>query len=162
MPPNEWVSEFEIVQNCKKSKARAGILKLSHGKVDTPVFMPVGTYGTIKGLLPEDLIAMDYQIILGNTYHLGKKSTLDVISKCGGLHKFMNWNRNILTDSGGFQIVSLSDLVTITENGSEEIMLTPEESIGIQMKLGSDIMMQLDDVVPSTTTGDRVNEAMLR
>ncbi|XP_069688477.1 queuine tRNA-ribosyltransferase catalytic subunit [Periplaneta americana] len=161
---------FKVKAKCVTSKARSSIMCLPHCNVDTPVFMPVGTQGTMKGLLPDQLEALGCQIILGNTYHLGTRPGPELIKKAGGLHKFMNWNRALLTDSGGFQMVSLLKLAEITEegvkfqspyNGSEE-MLTPERSIEIQNLIGADIIMQLDDVVKTTTVGPRVEEAMNR
>lgn len=145
-------------------------MKLPHYTVDTPVFMPVGTQGTLKGLAPEQLEELDCKIMLGNTYHLGHRPGPDLLEKAGGLHKFMNWDRALLTDSGGFQMVSLLKLAEITEQGvkfesphdGSEMMLTPERSIEIQNSIGADIIMQLDDVVHSTTTGPRVEEAMWR
>lgn len=145
-------------------------MTLPHHDVETPVFMPVGTKGTIKGILPQQLEELNCQIILGNTYHLGTKPGIDILKKAGGLHKFMSWPRALLTDSGGFQMVSLLELAEITERGvifkspydGSECMLTPEHSTEIQNAIGADIMMQLDDVVHSTTTGPRVEEAMER
>ncbi|KAL0099359.1 hypothetical protein PUN28_020136 [Cardiocondyla obscurior] len=161
---------FEILAECETTKARVGKMTLVHHHVDTPVFMPVGTQGTLKGLLPQQLEELDCQIILGNTYHLGNRPGADILRKVGGLHKFMNWKRALLTDSGGFQMVSLLQLAEITEEGvkfkspynESECMLTPEHSIQIQNAIGADIIMQLDDVVKSTLTGPRVEEAMHR
>lgn len=161
---------FKILSQCKTTKARVGHITLVHHHVDTPVFMPVGTQGTLKGLLPQQLEELDCQIILGNTYHLGNRPGIKILQKAGGLHKFMNWNRALLTDSGGFQMVSLLQLAKITEEGvqfkspyNDSIcMLTPEHSIEIQNVIGADIIMQLDDVVKSTLTGPRVKEAMER
>ncbi|KAL6443859.1 hypothetical protein ACFW04_001715 [Cataglyphis niger] len=161
---------FEIFAECQTTKARTGRMTLVHHCVDTPVFMPVGTQGTLKGLLPQQLEQLNCQIILGNTYHLGTRPGADVLRKAGGLHKFMNWKRALLTDSGGFQMVSLLHLAEITEEGvkfkspynESECMLTPEHSIQIQNVIGADIIMQLDDVVKSTLTGPRVEEAMHR
>ncbi|KAJ1521402.1 hypothetical protein ONE63_003076 [Megalurothrips usitatus] len=161
---------YRVLGTCSTSKARVGVMSLPHHDVDTPVFMPVGTKGTIKGLLPQQLEALNCQIILGNTYHLGTKPGIDILKKAGGLHKFMSWPRALLTDSGGFQMVSLLELAEITEEGvkfkspydGSECMLTPEHSTEIQNAIGADIMMQLDDVVHSTTTGPRVEEAMHR
>ncbi|ESP03247.1 hypothetical protein LOTGIDRAFT_205064 [Lottia gigantea] len=132
--------------------------------------MPVGTQGTLKGLLPEQMEELDCRIMLGNTYHLGHRPGPELLEKAGGLHKFMKWKRSLLTDSGGFQMVSLLKFAEITEEGvriesphdSSIMMLTPEKSIEIQNSIGADIMMQLDDVVHSTTTGPRVEEAMHR
>ncbi|XP_043496634.1 queuine tRNA-ribosyltransferase catalytic subunit [Polistes fuscatus] len=162
--------KFEILAECKTSKARTGKMTLIHHHVDTPVFMPVGTQGTLKGLLPQQLEELNCQIILGNTYHLGNRPGIEILQKAGGLHKFMNWKRALLTDSGGFQMVSLLSLAKITEEGvnfkspynDANCMLTPERSIQIQNTIGADIIMQLDDVVKSTLTGPRVTEAMER
>nr|BAN21245.1 tRNA-guanine transglycosylase [Riptortus pedestris] len=161
---------FKVLAECSESKARAGLMILPHSPVETPVFMPVGTKGTLKGLLPDQLEAMDCQIILGNTYHLGNKPGSELLKTAGGLHKFMGWNRALLTDSGGFQMVSLLSLAEITEEGvlfqspydASKCLLTPEHSIEIQNAIGADIMMQLDDVVSTLTTGPRVEEAMER
>lgn len=161
---------FEVLAKCPTTKARVCSLKLPHSVVSTPVFMPVGTQATLKGLLPEQLTEMGCQIMLANTYHLGHRPGHDLVRRAGGLHKFMNWPRSLLTDSGGFQMVSLAKLSEVTEEGvrftsphtSEETLLTPEHSIEIQNALGADIMMQLDDVVHSLTTGPRVAEAMRR
>lgn len=151
-------------------KARAGLLELPHGPVETPVFMPVGTQGTIKGLCAKQVEQTGHKLILGNTYHLGVRPGTDVIHRKGGLHSFMNWNNNLLTDSGGFQMVSLVELAEITEDGvkfkspvdGSMLLLTPERSIQYQNEIGADIMMALDDVCHSLTTGPRVEEAMER
>uniref|UniRef100_A0A1A9WWF0 Queuine tRNA-ribosyltransferase catalytic subunit 1 n=1 Tax=Glossina brevipalpis TaxID=37001 RepID=A0A1A9WWF0_9MUSC len=161
---------YKIIAECSISKARVGKMFLRHSDVETPVFMPVGTAGTLKGLLPDQLIDLDCKILLSNTYHLGMRPGIDVLKKAGGLHKFMGWPRALLTDSGGFQMVSLLQLAEIDENGvnfrspfdNSECMLTPEHSIQIQNVIGADIIMQLDDVVKTTTTGPRVKEAMHR
>ncbi|XP_066580987.1 queuine tRNA-ribosyltransferase catalytic subunit isoform X2 [Prorops nasuta] len=158
---------YEVLAECQVTKGRCGLMTLPHYYVDTPVFMPVGTQGTLKGLLPEQLEKLNCQIILGNTYHLGTRPGPDILKKAGGLHKFMNWKRALLTDSGGFQMVSLLQLAEITEEGvkfkspyNESIcMLTPEYSIHIQNIIGADIIMQLDDVVSSVISGPRVDEA---
>lgn len=162
--------KYKIIAECSTTKARVGIITLPHSDVNTPVFMPVGTQGTMKGLFVDQLLNLDCQIILANTYHLGLRPGIDTLEKAGGLHKFMNWPRALLTDSGGFQMVSLLKLAEITENGvkfespfdQKITMLTPEHSIEIQNAIGADIMMQLDDVVKTTTTGPRVEEAMER
>ncbi|CAK1603315.1 unnamed protein product [Parnassius mnemosyne] len=162
---------FSVQAECGVTRARAGLMTLPHYDVKTPVFMPVGTQGTMKGLLPEQLEDLDCEIILGNTYHLGNRPGTDVLKKVGGLHKFMAWNRALLTDSGGFQMVSLLKLAEITEEGvkfkspydGSEIMLTPEKSIEIQNCIGADIIMQLDDVVQTTfQDNDRIKEATER
>jgi len=160
--------EFEVVATW--NKARASKLKLPHYMCNTPMFMPVGTQGTVKGLTCKQLEELDCHVILGNTYHLGHRPGPDIMDQLGGLHKFMNWKRGMLTDSGGFQMVSLLKFAEITEQGvkfqsphdGSEMMMTPEKSIEIQNKIGADIIMALDDVVSSTTTGPRVEEAMHR
>lgn len=159
--------------NAVCGRARATTLSLPHGPVHTPVFMPVGTQGTIKGVTTAEMQkdSIDCKILLGNTYHLGNKPGGDVLERHGGLHKFMNWDRNILTDSGGFQMVSLLHLAEITEEGVKfqspndgtEMMLTPEMSMQVQNQIGSDIMMALDDVVSSKSVDDaRFTEACHR
>ncbi|GBB95501.1 hypothetical protein RclHR1_02550013 [Rhizophagus clarus] len=161
---------WKIVAKCSTTKARVGLLTLPHGPVDTPVFMPVGTQGTLKGLTPKQLEELNCQIMLNNTYHLGLRPGQELIEELGGSHKFQNWNRNLLTDSGGFQMVSLLKLARITEEGVEfqsphdgtTMLLTPEHSMSLQNSIGADIIMQLDDVVSSLTTGPRVEEAMHR
>lgn len=162
---------MEVVAQCSATKARAGRLTLPHQVVDTPVFMPVGTQGTLKGLTPKQLETIGVQIMLGNTYHLGNQPGEDVLKKAGGLHKFMGWKRALLTDSGGFQMVSLIKLSELSEEGVQFahpkngslMMLSPEKSMEIQNAIGADIMMQLDDVVSSTETDNkRFKEAMHR
>lgn len=162
---------FTVVATCTTSRARVGEMRLPHSTVDTPVFMPVGTQGTMKGLAPEQLERLDCRIMLSNTYHLGNRPGEEVLLAAGGLHKFMNWNRSLLTDSGGFQMVSLSKLCRITEEGVEfqspydgtMCLLTPERSIAIQQAIGADIMMQLDDVVDATHSDpERFEEARHR
>ncbi|XP_070348107.1 queuine tRNA-ribosyltransferase catalytic subunit 1 isoform X1 [Equus asinus] len=161
---------MRLVAECSRSRARAGELRLPHGPVATPVFMPVGTQATMKGITAEQLDALGCRICLGNTYHLGLRPGPELIQKAHGLHGFMNWPHNLLTDSGGFQMVSLVSLSEVTEEGvrfrspydGEETLLSPERSVEIQNALGSDIIMQLDDVVSSTVTGPRVEEAMFR
>ncbi|GAB5567731.1 queuine tRNA-ribosyltransferase accessory subunit 2 isoform X2 [Prionailurus iriomotensis] len=161
---------MKLVAECSRSRARAGELRLPHGPVATPVFMPVGTQATMKGITAEQLDALGCRICLGNTYHLGLRPGPELIQKAHGLHGFMNWPHNLLTDSGGFQMVSLVSLSEVTEEGvrfrspydGDESLLSPEKSVEIQNALGSDIIMQLDDVVSSTVTGPRVEEAMYR
>lgn len=162
--------KFELFGKCSKSKARAATMTLPHGEVQTPMFMPVGTQASLKGITYDQLEELGCQICLNNTYHLGLRPGQEVLDAVGGAHKLQSWNRNILTDSGGFQMVSLLKLATITEEGvnflsphdGSPMLLTPEHSISLQNSIGSDIMMQLDDVVATLTTGPRVEEAMYR
>lgn len=149
---------FKVVHVDKNCGARAGVMKTPHGDIPTPVFMPVGTHGAIKALQPKVLEDMDTKIILSNTYHLHLAPGSDLIKKAGGLHKFMNWNGPILTDSGGFQVFSLQKK-SIKEEGAEfkdqngkGILLSPETSIEIQQNLGSDIMMAFDECIPYPAT----------
>ena len=138
------------------SLARRGRLRLNHGYVQTPIFMPVGTYGTVKGVMPQSLHDMGAQIILGNTFHLWMRPGLDVMEKFGGLHQFEKWNKPILTDSGGFQVWSLGQMRKISEEGvrfsspvnGDKLFLTPEVSMQIQTVLNSDIVMQFDECTP--------------
>lgn len=161
---------FKVLATCSVSKARSSVLSLPHADVETPVFMPVGTQGTLKGLLPEQIERLRCNLILGNTYHLGTRPGPDILQQAGGLHNFMGWKKALLTDSGGFQMVSLIKLSKITEAGvefinpytEEKMLLSPEKSIEIQNIIGADIAMQLDDVVSSTVNGPRVEEAMHR
>ena len=143
---------FNITNKDKNSAARTGILSLPNGDVTTPVFMPVGTNATVKALTVNDLKEIGFQIILANTYHLFLRPGMEVFEKVGGLHKFMNWDRNILTDSGGFQIYSLSSLRKIKDEGAwfqshvdgSKHFLSPEIAVEVQAVFGSDIQMQLD------------------
>ena len=147
---------FKVIKNDIHTSARLGQLVLSHGTVDTPVFMPVGTQATVKTLTPDDLYEMDIKIILGNTYHLYLRPGEALIQKAGGLHNFMNWKNNMLTDSGGFQVFSLSKLRKITDEGvyfnshidGSRHFLTPEKVMEIQQKLGADIAMCFDECAP--------------
>eukprot|EP00758_Cryptobia_borreli_P014842 Tbor_TRINITY_DN5965_c1_g1::TRINITY_DN5965_c1_g1_i1::g.18308::m.18308/K00773/tgt, QTRT1; queuine tRNA-ribosyltransferase len=156
--------------NDLQGRARSGVFHLPHHPLRTPVFMPVATQGAMKGVTIEQLEELDCDIILGNTYHLGLKPGEEVLDSAGGVHEFQGWKRNILTDSGGFQMVSLLKLATITEegvifqstHGGGKLLLKPEDSIRIQNAIGGDIMMQLDDVVHVLTTGPRVEESTLR
>jgi len=151
---------FEIKHICKQSGARYGILHTPHGDVETPMFMPVGTLATVKYLSPEELYLMGSQVILSNTYHLWLRPGEDIVEKAGGLHKFMNYNKPMLTDSGGFQVFSLSDNRKIQEDGvhfknhlnGSPLFLSPEKSIEIQNKLGADIIMSFDECVPYPST----------
>ncbi len=147
---------FEILATDRHSKARQGRLPTAHGVIDTPAFMPVGTQGSVKGVSPRELRELKAQIVLGNTYHLFVRPGLDVIKHFDGLHKFMNWDGPILTDSGGYQIFSLAKLRKITEDGVEfqnhidgaRAFISPEIAMEIQAALGSDIAMALDECVP--------------
>lgn len=147
---------FELLVRDTETQARRGRIKTVHGIVETPVFMPVGTQGSVKGLTPHDLFEEDCRIILGNTYHLYLRPGHERIARLGGLHKFMNWNRAILTDSGGYQVFSLAKIRRIEKEGVEfqshidgsKHVLTPEKVMEIQNALGSDIAMVLDECTP--------------
>ena len=174
---------FQITHKDKKTSARTGIIKTDHGKIETPIFMPVGTIASVKTLDSQDLENLQAQIILGNTYHLHLKPGEDLIAKNGGLHKFMNWKKPILTDSGGFQVFSLGKqkdnkvsnknsekLVKITEEGVEfrshidgsKHFFSPEEAIKIQHKIGADIIMTFDECTPDKADKKYTLEAMER
>jgi queuine tRNA-ribosyltransferase len=148
--------------------ARAGRLTLPHGVVETPIFMPVGTYGAVKGLAPQMLERLGAQIVLGNTFHLWLRPGLEVMAAHGGLHRFMNWQRPILTDSGGFQVWSLGDLRKISEEGvafqspinGDRLFLSPEESMRIQRVLNSDIAMVFDECTPYPATREEAAASM--
>jgi len=162
--------EFELLHVDKYTGARRGRLHTPHGVIETPIFMPVGTQATVKTFTPEELKACGSQIILSNTYHLHLRPGEDLVAEAGGLHRFMNWDRPILTDSGGFQVFSLAGLRKITEHGVEfrshldgsKHFFSPEVSIGVQEKLGSDIMMQFDECSPYPCDYDRAKKAMRR
>ncbi|KAH6914051.1 tRNA-guanine(15) transglycosylase-like protein [Coprinopsis sp. MPI-PUGE-AT-0042] len=162
--------EFQVIARCPTTRARVSRMKLAHGVTMLPTFMPVATQAAIKGLTPQQVESLGVSLILNNTYHLDLRPGQKVLNAAGGAHKFQGWNRNLLTDSGGFQMVSLNKFTTITEEGAlfaspftgEPTMLTPEESMRIQHAIGADIIMQLDDVVSSLTVGPRVGEAMER
>ena len=147
---------LEFAIHHTQGHARRGLLRLNHGTVDTPQFMPVGTYGTVKGITPEGLMAVGAQIILGNTFHLWLRPGLDVVKRFGGLHRFVGWDKPILTDSGGFQVWSLGAMRKISEDGvrfaspinGDRLFLTPEVSMQIQTVLNSDIVMQFDECTP--------------
>lgn len=145
--------EFKVTHIDKNSGARVGVFKTPHGEIQTPIYMPVGTQATVKSLTPEDLNNINAQIILSNTYHLYLRPGNELIAKAGGLHKFMHWDKPILTDSGGFQVFSLASFRKISDEGvefrshlnGEKHFMTPEKCIKIQNDLGSDIVMQLDE-----------------
>lgn len=160
--------KFKLLHQDKNSKARTGLISTPHGDIPTPIFMPVGTHGTVKALQPDVLVDHDIKIILSNTYHLHLTPGSDLIAKAGGLHKFMNWQRPILTDSGGFQVFSLQNK-SIKEEGAEfstpqgkTILLSPETSIQIQQNLGSDIMMAFDECIPYPATQKYVAKSIER
>jgi len=158
--------KFEVSRH--DGAARAGALELAHGAVDTPAFMPVGTYGTVKAMSPDELREVGAQIVLGNTFHLWLRPGTEVIARHGGLHRFMGWDRPILTDSGGFQVFSLGALRKIGEDGvrfaspinGDRLLLTPEESIRVQRTLDSDIAMVLDDCTPHPATHRQAEKSM--
>jgi queuine tRNA-ribosyltransferase len=155
---------FELLKT--EGLARRGQLTLNHGVVQTPVFMPVGTYGTVKGVMPQSLLDMGAQIILGNTFHLWLRPGLDVLRQFGGLHRFEGWSKPMLTDSGGFQVWSLGEMRKISEEGvkfaspvnGDKLFLTPEVSMQIQHVLNSDIVMQFDECTPYQTAGHLTTE----
>ena len=162
---------FEIQATCPVTGARAGLLHTAHGVIETPVFMPVGTQATVKGVMPRDLATeLDAKIILGNTYHLFLRPGHETIRKLGGLHQFMNWDRAILTDSGGFQVFSLEGLRKVTDEGvlfsshlnGDRHMFTPESTVDVQMALGSDIMMVLDECLAYPATPEATRTSMDR
>lgn len=162
---------FEIKKVDKRTGARLGVIHLPHGDVETPVFMPVGTQATVKAMTPDELKDdVKAHIILGNTYHLYLRPGHELIKEAGGLHKFMNWDRNILTDSGGFQVFSLGDLRKISEEGVEfrshlngsKHFISPEKSMEIQNALGSDIMMAFDECAPYGASYNYVKNSMER
>ncbi len=157
---------FEV--RSRSGAARRGVLQLAHGAVDTPAFMPVGTYGTVKAMSPQELEALGAQIVLGNTFHLWLRPGLEVIAKHGGLHRFMSWHKPILTDSGGFQVFSLGALRKITEQGvqfaspvnGDRLFLTPEESMRIQQVLDSDIAMVFDECTAYPASEEEAAQSM--
>ena len=157
---------FDIL--ARDGAARRGRLGLAHGSVDTPVFMPVGTYGTVKAMAPQELVGLGAQIVLGNTFHLWLRPGTEIVETHGGLHRFMGWDRPILTDSGGFQVFSLGPLRKITEEGVKfsspidgaRLFLSPEESMRIQHALGADIVMIFDECTPYPVTPAAAAESM--
>ena len=163
-------SNFQITARDSKTHARTGIMCTAHGPIETPVFMPVGTQGTVKALSPKDLEECGAEIILSNAYHLYIRPGIDIIREAQGLHKFMGWSKPILTDSGGYQVFSLARLREITEEGVRfnshfdglEIFLTPENVVQTQEKLGSDIAMIFDECPPHDATRTQIQEAVRR
>jgi queuine tRNA-ribosyltransferase len=158
--------EFSVSARC--GSARSARLVLAHGVVETPVFMPVGTYGTVKAMAPNELVEIGAQIVLGNTFHLWLRPGIDVIAAHGGLHRFMGWDRPLLTDSGGFQVFSLGPLRKVSEEGvafaspvdGDRLFLTPEISIDVQRALNADIAMVFDECTPFPATRDQAAASM--
>ena len=165
--PAVW---YELIKEEKHTGARLGILHTPHGSFPTPMYMPVGTLATIKGLSPEELKEMGADVVLANTYHLWLRPGEDLVAEAGGLHKFMNWDKGILTDSGGFQVFSLSDMRKITEEGvhfrnhinGEKLFLSPEKAIHIENQLGADIIMSFDECPPFNQSYDYVKRSIER
>jgi queuine tRNA-ribosyltransferase len=164
------VIRFEVLSECPHSGARRGRLHTPHGTVETPAFMPVGTQGTVKTVGSEDLETLGYELILANTYHLALRPGSEAVERLGGLHRFMSWKGAILTDSGGYQVMSLADRRKVDDNGvvfkshldGSELFLTPERSIEIQGQLGVDVSMMLDECPPFPCTRDEAAAAMRR
>ncbi|HZU50888.1 MAG TPA: tRNA guanosine(34) transglycosylase Tgt [Sphingomicrobium sp.] len=164
------MTRFSFNISATDGTARTGIIAMQRGEIRTPAFMPVGTAATVKAMRPEEVRASGADIILGNTYHLMLRPGAERITKLGGLHKFMGWERPILTDSGGYQVMSLSELTKVTEEGvafashldGSRHMLSPERSMEVQRLLGSDMVMQFDQLVPTTSTREEQAEAMER
>lgn len=159
---------YELIKEDKHTGARLGKIYTNHGVINTPIFMPVGTQATVKSMTSEDLKEMDANIILGNTYHLYLRPGQEIMEKAGGLHKFMNWDRPILTDSGGFQVFSLNDLRKITEEGVEfcshldgsRHFMSPEKSIDMQNTIGADIIMCFDECAPADADYEYTKKSM--
>ena len=162
---------YELLHVCKQSGARRGVIHTPHGDIQTPIFMPVGTQATVKSMTPDELKEMvEAQIILSNTYHLFLRPGHELVKEAGGLHKFMNWDRPILTDSGGFQVFSLGDLRKIKEEGVEfrshldgsKQFISPEKAMEIEEALGADIIMAFDECCPYPSTHEYTKKSMER
>lgn len=159
---------FQVHENCPNTAARTGTLRLAHAEVPTPVFMPVGTAATVKAMTPQEVAAIGYRLILGNTFHLELRPGSQLIERLGGLHKFMNWPHGLLTDSGGYQVFSLAAARKISEEGAifrspydgSESRLTPESAVEIQHRLGSDIIMALDECLEYGAPENKTRESM--
>ncbi len=164
------MSNFKIITESNDTRARTGVLETHHGEVETPVFMPVGTLASVKSLSPEELLDAGVQILLGNTYHLYLRPGCDIINRFSGLHRFMNWRKPILTDSGGFQVFSLAKLMRINEEGAtfqshldgSKHLLTPEKAVSLQRSFGSDIIMCLDQCIEYPADSATAKEALER
>jgi len=162
--------KFELIKQCSSTGARLGRVYTPHGSFETPVFMPVGTQATVKAMAPKDIEEVNANIILSNTYHLYLRPGHELIEQAGGLHKFMNWNRSILTDSGGFQVFSLNELREVTDEGvhfrshldGSKHFISPEKAIEIQNALGADIIMAFDECVPYPCEYERAKKAVER
>ncbi|ALV22983.1 MAG: tRNA guanosine(34) transglycosylase Tgt [Carnobacterium sp.] len=167
---SEPAIKYRLIKKEKHTGARLGEIITPHGTFPTPMFMPVGTLASVKSIAPEELETMGANIILSNTYHLWLRPGEDIVEEAGGLHKFMNWDKGILTDSGGFQVFSLSDMRRIEEEGvhfrnhlnGSKMFLSPEKAIGIQNKLGPDIMMSFDECAPFEESFDYVKKSVER
>ncbi len=161
---------FDVLRRDPGTRARRGLIVTPHGSIDTPAFMPVGTAGTVKAMTPEDLVSLGFEMVLGNTYHLALRPGEEIVRRLGGLHRFMGWDGSILTDSGGFQVLSLADLRSISDKGvafrshldGSLLDMTPERSMAIQEALGSDIAMAFDDCPPLPSGRDRILQAVRR
>lgn len=164
------LGSFELIKQDPESQARVGRVHTAHGSFETPVFMPVGTQGTVKGLTPKDLVSCGAEIILANAYHLYIRPGIDIIAEAGGLHRFMAWDKPILTDSGGYQVFSLARLREITDEGvtfhshfdGRQIFLTPEQVVLAQERIGSDMAMVFDECPPHDAPRSQVEEAVRR
>ncbi|MGN1099772.1 MAG: tRNA guanosine(34) transglycosylase Tgt, partial [Christensenellales bacterium] len=162
--------KYEVIKECKQSGARIGRLTTPHGVIETPVFMPVGTQATVKSLTPDELKEVNSQIILSNTYHLYLRPGHEIVKRAGGLHKFMAWDRPILTDSGGFQVFSLAGLRNISDDGVEfnshldgsKHFLSPEKAMEIENALGADIIMAFDECTAAGVDYEKARKAMER
>ncbi len=162
--------KFELIARCPRTSARAGVIHTPRGTIETPVFMPVGTQATVKAMTVNELMEINTQILLANTYHLYLRPGADIVAEAGGLHRFMNWHRPILTDSGGFQVFSLGDSNKITDDGVEfqshidgsRHFFTPEKVVDIQEQLGADIIMAFDQCPPWPSTREFVQAAVQR
>ena len=164
------MTRFDFTISATDGAARSGVIAMRRGEIRTPAFMPVGTAATVKAMRPEEVRASGADIILGNTYHLMLRPGAERVAKLGGLHKFMGWDRPILTDSGGYQVMSLSELTKVSEEGvafashldGSRHLLSPERSIEVQRLLDSDIVMAFDELVPTSSTGEQQRDAMER
>ncbi|MBN2852628.1 MAG: tRNA guanosine(34) transglycosylase Tgt [Clostridia bacterium] len=167
---NKYPVTYELIKTCKQTGARLGKVHTPHGSFDTPAFMPVGTQATVKGMSPEELKEMKAGIILSNTYHLYMRPGHELVKRAGGLHKFMNWDRPILTDSGGFQVFSMAENRKITEEGvtfkshldGSSHLFSPEKAIEIENALGADIIMAFDECIPYPATHDYARKSLER